>query len=934
MCYNYCVISNNLYPRGSEWRKWDLHLHAPSTKLDDKYKTEDGTNVLDRFCDVLEKSDVSVFGITDYFSYESFDSFIKRFFEKYPESKKKFFFNLELRLNETVNAGLEEVNIHLIFNPKSLSEINKFLSKLSVVKTTKNGTPVMCSDLKSKEDYESATVTRDSIDIAFEQTFGPKALRQDCFLVITAANNDGLRPGRGKKRKEGICDEIDKFSDGFFGGIQNIEYYLRIDRLEDKELEAVKKPVFSGSDTHSFDDIETFLGKRFLKENDIDGKKTEVIEKDITWIKSDPTFDGLKQTFYEPENNERIKIGLIEPDLKDDFKVIRKIKFNSVDFPTEIEFNNNLCSIIGSRSSGKSALLAYIAHSVDPKMTEVAIKGPGQGDDYTWDKIKKNHSIEWANGKTNEESPGNVLYVRQNYLFEKSGDSNEIKSRIEPVLFKTIPNFEIDYKKVLTCINNSNEQLSDQTNSWFVSSEEINTMNLELKSLGDKKSIEKERDEINSKIEILKKKNELSGDDIKKYQDITTEISVLDKRLSEINMEFTSISSATSESNFFSTLEITFLPNLSSIPTKLQDVINTRVEGVKETLLTNTSKDVLDYKNILIKEKEETEALIKKTTEINKELIEKQKKNLELEGLLKTLNGYNDILKKIEEIEGKRLKKQEEIQKSELFITSLLSVRKEAIKNLISVMDKADQSALQGIKFGIEYDFDKEDIENLTQQINIKEKTSFVEKNELKIDQIREEPISFLKNVFEGSQKITAHQNKKEVIQNAFRLTECILFTAEMEGDKIGGFSESTMTPGKRALFALRLILAESNDTWPLLIDQPEDDLDSRSIYDEVVPFLREKKKERQIIMVSHNANLVIGSDSEQLIVANRHGGDRKNMNKKQFNYLTGSLEFSEALDKTCEDTLFSQGVCEHACSILDGGKTAFENRKNKYNIK
>jgi ABC-type lipoprotein export system ATPase subunit len=87
-------------------------------------------------------------------------------------------------------------------------------------------------------------------------------------------------------------------------------------------------------------------------------------------------------------------------------------------------------------------------------------------------------------------------------------------------------------------------------------------------------------------------------------------------------------------------------------------------------------------------------------------------------------------------------------------------------------------------------------------------------------------------------------------------------------------------------------------DTWPLLIDQPEDDLDSRSIYDEVVPFLKEKKKERQIIMVSHNANLVIGSDSEQLIIANRNGSDRKNEDGKQFNYLTGSLEFTQDCDE------------------------------------
>jgi len=70
---------------------------------------------------------------------------------------------------------------------------------------------------------------------------------------------------------------------------------------------------------------------------------------------------------------------------------------------------------------------------------------------------------------------------------------------------------------------------------------------------------------------------------------------------------------------------------------------------------------------------------------------------------------------------------------------------------------------------------------------------------------------------------------------------------------------------------------------------------------------LKKKKKERQIIMVSHNANLVIGSDSEQIIVANRHGTDRKNADGKQFNYFTGSLEYSKTKDKDCNDTLKSQ---------------------------
>ena len=132
----------------------------------------------------------------------------------------------------------------------------------------------------------------------------------------------------------------------------------------------------------------------------------------------------------------------------------------------------------------------------------------------------------------------------------------------------------------------------------------------------------------------------------------------------------------------------------------------------------------------------------------------------------------------------------------------------------------------------------------------------------------------------------------------------------------------------------MRSTKSESEDTWPLLIDQPEDDLDSRSIYDDIVPFLKKKKKERQIIMVSHDANLVIGSDSEQVIIANRHGTDRKNADERQFNYLTGSMEYSKTKDEGCNDILKAQGVCEHACEILDGGKVAFEKRKNKYNIK
>jgi predicted ATPase len=140
------------------------------------------------------------------------------------------------------------------------------------------------------------------------------------------------------------------------------------------------------------------------------------------------------------------------------------------------------------------------------------------------------------------------------------------------------------------------------------------------------------------------------------------------------------------------------------------------------------------------------------------------------------------------------------------------------------------------------------------------------------------------------------------------------------------------MTPGKQALFALTLILGETDERWALLIDQPEDDLDSRSIYWDIVRYLVEQKKQRQIILVTHNANLVVGADAEEVLVANRHGDDRKNKDGRTFDYLTGSLEHSEPKKSATYD-LERMGIREHAVEILDGGEEAFQKRRDKYKI-
>lgn len=159
-----------------------------------------------------------------------------------------------------------------------------------------------------------------------------------------------------------------------------------------------------------------------------------------------------------------------------------------------------------------------------------------------------------------------------------------------------------------------------------------------------------------------------------------------------------------------------------------------------------------------------------------------------------------------------------------------------------------------------------------------------------------------------------------------------IRFAAEMDGDTIGGFGSSTMTPGKQALFALTLILSDVGEDWPLLIDQPEDDLDSKSIYESVVKFLRRQKQRRQILMVTHNANLVVGADAELVIVANRHGADRPNEDARVFDYASGPLESIEIVENA-EFELDRLSTRDHVVEILDGGEEAFRKRQQRYQL-
>lgn len=114
----------------------------------------------------------------------------------------------------------------------------------------------------------------------------------------------------------------------------------------------------------------------------------------------------------------------------------------------------------------------------------------------------------------------------------------------------------------------------------------------------------------------------------------------------------------------------------------------------------------------------------------------------------------------------------------------------------------------------------------------------------------------------------------------------------------------------KQSVLLALMLSADSNK--PLIIDQLEDHLDSEFIYQTLVPVLRRAKERRQVIIVTHDANIAVLGDAEQIIVL-------KAMDDKGRIVSTGSIDHPETR--------------KHACAILEGSEEAFARRAKIYGV-
>jgi len=400
------------YPRGSEWRKWDLHIHSPYTFMN-SYSCSN-----EEFVNKLKAEQIEVIGLTNYFK------FYPKEFELIELLKKEninVFLNLEIRL-DYLNKEDDCLDMHIVFDPLvDEKTINKLLHNLT---TNVKGTNKKCIDLETQEDFKFAVINFDHLlDVLNDDSLNIK----DRYLI------GFLSRGKGNSRSSSIYEKIATKSHFLIHSTDNSK-----NLIEDRKfwLEH-NKALVQSSDAHNLSQI----GSKF------------------TWIKADPTFEGLKQILYEPED--RVKIQESNPNENFPKQVFSEIKIHetkifedgNVKFKQQnIPLNADLVTIIGGRGAGKSLLLDCISKAFN-KNNKRAENISIQNNEFIVEFSKFDGTK--AEYKIQEDNELDYLHIHQGYVKEivNPQEANKLDLEIKKLLNIKEIDFSKDESEIIQLID-------------------------------------------------------------------------------------------------------------------------------------------------------------------------------------------------------------------------------------------------------------------------------------------------------------------------------------------------------------------------------------------------------------------------------------------------------------------------------------------------
>jgi len=924
--------------RGSEWRRWELHLHTPFTKKEDRYLGKTPEEKWNNFYQTIDAyvgdgSDptkaICAIAITDYLSIDNFELVAEE--KRLPECVKLVLPNVELRIQPISRDA--PLNLHCIFSPTIVDQLQEcFFSRL---KFEWNGNEygatrselirlgrsykldtTLDEDTAYREGLSQYVISLDSLTKIFKNN---KNLRDNTILVVSNSSGDGAS-GLPHHRSyfEGDCSQLDatrqqvyQFCDMLFSGNpSDFEYFLGMKSDDEKTVKRklrTLKPCIHGCDAHT------------------NSKVFEPDQKRYCWIKADPTFEGLKQVLYEPK--ERVRISSVCPDLKQSYHVIDKvvIEGNELFSNTPIYLNDKLNCIIGGKSTGKSLLLHNIAFAVDAKQVEEKTEKAT-----TNVKHVPGLTVYWKDGVCSEDTSNSrkIVYIPQTYL-NRLSDQEEETTEIDAIVQEIVMQKDAIatlFTKKIEKLKQLRQTVLNAITELIYFYEEYKEINAVIKEIGDSKGINTEIESLNQRFENLSSDSEITDDVILEYQKHVEQKQAhqeIQKILQQDKESIQAIETVIKGLRFPVLGDSRLTEQLNQSVLQVIDVANKEWAKQKDTLLSSITQRQDEVTKSLVECDEkliQLKPIVESNHEIgviSKRILAEKEKLVRIEGLTKNLSEAKSSFQNNRSILENVFYDYHQVYSDfVLEVNELIETNDEDLVFLVDSVFRKSQFSQKILEL-----FDNRTLSRFQAfSLLIINEDEFL--NTKNVGEL-------IKAIVDGFLPIKAGYKIESVLRELFGDWYNIRYIVKMGNDGI-----EDMSPGKKALVLLKLLVSLAESQCPILIDQPEDDLDNRSIYDELIQFIKTKKIDRQIIVVTHNANIVLGADAELAIVANQDGNSTPN-NSHKFEYRGGAIESNEpvrdANQVIMKGVLNQKGIPSHICEILEGGERAFDLRRNKY---
>ncbi|MDP3148203.1 MAG: hypothetical protein Q8N83_03640 [Ignavibacteria bacterium] len=840
------------YEFGSIWRKWDLHFHTPSSF---DYHNMSVTN--QEIIDELSNNNIALVAITDHHTID-----ITRIKELQQLGEKK---------NITVLPGIEFRSE--LGGSDSIHFIGIFPEDCNLEE--------VWMELQTKCKIKPSDITEKGNDNIYAD------LKDTSNLIKALGGLVSVHAGSKTNTIENITNTLSYKMAQKIELVESIDIY-ELGKVEDqsgyKEIvfPAINKviPMILCSDNHN-------IKEYILKEN--------------LWIKADPTFEGLKQLTYEP--TERVKIQSNDPFCDFTKPFFNKIVVTeqtdifidqSVKFDTnEIILNQNLVSIIGGRGEGKSILIDYFARGFGYSKKEYNLSH-----NFLVQYSKSNCSDDFVDFGFDTSNNLEFLYIPQTMVRDIALQTKELGQEIRKMLNLTTIGFSKETQnKISTTLDEYNE-LEDWFNQVDNDGKKINNKD---NLLQESKRFEELLNSITNKDN--KEKLEKYTENIKIIRNAELKFQQLDKLSNRLNLFESDINKSIIELDKTISLiefkkQYDDINKLKEISAKEIGDVNAENEDIKSDFsgiykgdLSSLLDRADEYKSN-IEDIRNSLAILSKKEFQRKE--KKEEKDKIADNILDELKNQENIINNAwQNLLSKNTGWTEEQRN---LMQNILSDREIEIKGKIFFDEKSFYIGLKDHINGTHWR-NKNKSGELEKYFKINGFESLCDFIKNKLEQeLKANPELFYINTFEKYFYELSERNKYLFVQPEITYK---------------GKTLEKISIGQRGTVYLCLKLATNPFSTPIIYDQPEDDLDNQFIINELVSIFKAIKIYRQVIIVTHNANLVVNSDSEQVIVAHN--------DNEVLTYTGGALENPTIIDSVCK--------------ILEGGRIAFEQRKNKYKI-